>query len=87
MVWEYRIRHKIRFLYFIKPNQIHQWDVKEPWTGYHILISPLCFKSTILTLVFYNMKLMKLFLTEDEQIQIENLYIQIFDEYQKTITN
>jgi hypothetical protein len=28
-----------------------------------------------------------LFLTEDEQIQIENLYIQIFDEYQKTITN
>jgi hypothetical protein len=26
------------FLYFIKPNQIHQWDVKEPWTGYHILI-------------------------------------------------
>jgi hypothetical protein len=27
-----------------------------------------------------------LFLTEDEQIQIENLYIQIFDD-QKTITN
>jgi hypothetical protein len=71
--------------YFINPNQIHQWDVKEPWTGYHILISPLLLQSTILTLVFYNMKLMKLFLTEDEQIQIENLYIQ--DEYQKTITN
>jgi hypothetical protein len=32
---------KSGFLYFIKPNQIHQWDVKEPWTGYHILISPL----------------------------------------------
>jgi hypothetical protein len=36
---------------FHKPNQIHQWDVKEPWTGYHILILH-CFKSTILTLVF-----------------------------------
>jgi hypothetical protein len=51
---------KSGFLY-IKPNQIHQWDVKEPWTGYHILISPLLLQSTILTLVFYNIKLMKLF--------------------------
>jgi hypothetical protein len=74
-------------LYFIKPNQIHQWDVKEPWTGYHILISPLLLQEYNIDFSFYNMKLMKLFLTEDEQIQIENLYIQIFDEYQKTITN
>jgi hypothetical protein len=70
----------------LQPNQIHQWDVRT-LTGYHILISPLLLQEYNIDFSFYNMKLMKLFLTEDEQIQIENLYIQIFDEYQKTITN
>ena len=31
---------KSGFLYFIKPGQVHQWEVQEAWTGYHILISP-----------------------------------------------
>jgi hypothetical protein len=75
MVWEYRIRHKIRFLYFIKPNQIHQWDVKEPWTGYHILISPLLLQEYNIDFSFLQYEINEaLFLTEDEQIQIENLY-------------
>jgi hypothetical protein len=56
---------------------------KEPWTGYHILISPLLLQEYNIDFSIINEAL----LTEDEQIQIENLYIQIFDEYQKTITN
>jgi hypothetical protein len=61
---------------------------KEPWTGYHILISPLLLQEYNIDFSFLQYEINEaLFLTEDEQIQIENLYIQIFDEYQKTITN
>lgn len=75
---------KSGFLYFIKPNQIHQWEVKEPWTGYHILISPLLLQEYNIDFSFLQYEINEaLFLTEDEQIQIENLYIQLFDEYQK----
>ena len=29
------------FLYFIKPKQIHNWNVDKRWEGYQILISPI----------------------------------------------
>jgi fucose 4-O-acetylase-like acetyltransferase len=69
MVWEYRIRHKIRFLYFIKPNQIHQWDVKEPWTGYHILISPLLLQNYNIDFSFLQYEINEAL--EDEQIKLK----------------
>lgn len=47
------------FLYFIKPKQIHTWNVDKRWEGYQILICPYFSKSTILTLAFFSITLKK----------------------------
>jgi hypothetical protein len=72
---------------FHKTQPNSSMGCKEPWTGYHILISPLLLQEYNIDFSFLQYEINEALLTEDEQIQIENLYIQIFDEYQKTITN
>lgn len=75
---------KSGFLYFIKPNQIHKWDVKERWEGLHILVSPILLAEYNIDFSFFQYEINEaLFLTEDEQLQIEHLYTQIFNEYIK----
>ncbi|SHG30689.1 AraC-type DNA-binding protein [Flavobacterium segetis] len=75
---------KSGFLYFIKPGQVHQWEVQEAWTGYHILISPLLLQEYNIDFSFLQYEINEaLFLSKDEQLQIENLYMQLYDEYQK----
>lgn len=75
---------KSGFLYFIRPDQIHKWEVKEAWEGYHILISPILLKEYNIDFSFFQYEIKEaLFLTEEEQLQIENLYTQIFNEYNK----
>lgn len=72
------------FLYFIKPNQVHQWKVEKPWQGYHILVSPILLQEYNIDFSFFQYEINEaLFLTEDEQLQIENLYRQVIEEYQK----
>jgi AraC-like DNA-binding protein len=75
---------KSDFLYFIKPSQMHKWDVKEPWEGYHILVSPILLKDYNIDFSFFQYEINEaLFLTDEEQVQIEHLYTQIFNEYNK----
>ncbi|WP_313374961.1 helix-turn-helix domain-containing protein [Chishuiella sp.] len=72
------------FLYFTKPNQTHKWYVDKPWEGYHILISPILLQEYNIDFSFFQYNISEaLFMTNDEQIQIENLYIQILEEYKK----
>lgn len=72
------------FLYFIKPHQIHQWNVDKPWKGYHILISPILLQQYNIDFSFFQYDINEaLFLTDAEQLQIENLFKQILDEHQK----
>ena len=75
---------KSGFCYFIKPDQIHKWDVKEAWHGYHILISPILLQEHGIDFNFFQYEINEaLFLSEDEQSQIETLYEQILNEYRK----
>jgi len=75
---------KSGFLYFIKPDQVHHWDVEMPWKGYQILISPVLLQEYKIDFNFFQYEITEaLFLTGDEQIQIENLYRQILKEYRK----
>lgn len=72
------------FLYFIKPKQIHNWNVDKRWEGYQILISPILLQEYSIDFSFFQYNIKEaLFLTNDEQNRIENLYEQIFEEYQK----
>ncbi|WP_326984213.1 helix-turn-helix domain-containing protein [Chryseobacterium sp. MYb264] len=72
------------FLYFIKPNQIHSWNIDKRWEGYHILISPILLRDYNIDFSFFQYDINEaLFLTNDEQNRIENLYVQILEEYQK----
>jgi AraC-like DNA-binding protein len=72
------------FLYFIKPDQVHKWDVKIPWDGYHILVSPILLSEYNIDFSFFKYEINEaLFLTEEEQVQIESLYVQIYKEYHK----
>jgi len=72
------------FLYFIKPNQVHSWQVLKPWEGYQILISPILLQEYAIDFNFFQYEVNEaLFLTDDEQLQIEQLYEQILKEYRK----
>jgi len=75
---------KSAFLYFIKPEQVHKWDVKKPWEGSHILVSPILLSAYNIDFSFFKYEINEaLFLTEEEQVQIESLYVQIYKEYDK----
>ncbi|BDW93684.1 AraC family transcriptional regulator [Flagellimonas marinaquae] len=72
------------FLYFVKPNQVFEWDATEPWKGYHMLISPVLLQEYNIDFSFFQYEIGEaLFLTEDEQQQLETLYEQILTEYKK----
>ncbi|WP_233565274.1 AraC family transcriptional regulator [Aquimarina sp. AD10] len=75
---------KSGFCYFIKPDQTHKWEVKKPWKGYHILISPILLQEHNIDFSFFQYEINEaLFLSEDEQSQIETLYKQVLTEYRK----
>ncbi|GAB5563092.1 MAG: AraC family transcriptional regulator [Winogradskyella sp.] len=72
------------FLYFMKPNQAYQWETNKPWKGYHIMVSPVLLQEYNIDFSFFEYEMTEaLFLTSDEQTQIENLYKQIIVEYHK----
>jgi len=75
---------KSGFLYFISPDHLHKWNVKQQWSGYHILINPILIKEKNINFSFFNYEINEaLFLTVEEQTRVENLFEQIHDEYQK----
>ncbi|NOU58355.1 AraC family transcriptional regulator [Marinifilum sp. JC070] len=75
---------KSGFMYLIQANQAFHWNVDSPWSGYHILISPLLLQENQIGFSFFNYEIREaLFLTENEQLRIETLFEQVYNEYQK----
>ena len=72
------------FAYFDLPNQSIQWAVKKPWSGYHILIEESLFKKYARDYNFLNYKSHEsLFVTEDEEQLLMDLFKKAYDEYYK----
>lgn len=72
------------FLYLIKPEQMYKWKTYKPWKGYHIMVSPILLQEYNIDFSFFQYEVREaLFLTEDEQQNIETLFTQIHTEYQK----
>lgn len=63
------------FLYMDKPESEILWDVKRPFSGYNLLIEPKLFNRSALGEVFPNYNAHDaLFLTEDEEILLKDIY-------------
>ncbi len=75
---------KSGFLYLIQPHQVYKWNTDEAWEGYHMMVSPVLLQEYNIYFNYFQYEISEaLFLTVDEQTQIEILYAQILTEYQK----
>ncbi|EAY27376.1 transcriptional regulator [Microscilla marina ATCC 23134] len=75
---------KSGFLYLIQPHQVYKWETDHPWEGYHMMVSPILLQEYNIDFSFFQYEIQEaLFLTKDEQTQIETLYTQVHTEYQK----
>ncbi|PWJ44370.1 helix-turn-helix domain-containing protein [Sediminitomix flava] len=72
------------FAFLDVPKKTLAWDVKQTWGGYHILLSEAVFKKYTDEYSFFKYENHEsLFLTEEEEVVLIDIFKKAYDEYQK----